>query len=664
MAITENYFDGDGSNLGPFTFTFSWLDPSDIYVSVGGVVKAAGTHYNLQALNYATKSGGQVLFTAGNAPPVGTGNIRIFRETDDTTLTASFVSGSAIRAQDLNGNFLQSIYVAQETKRDSDAAIAEVSQGVEDAAQALSNSQTAINTANNAETSADTAIATANSANTTATTATNTANDAVSTANTALNAANQAVTTADSASLTATSAQTASTNAVNTANAADATANQALNLVSAVVDYDIISNVAAIPSSPADGDGVELLDSTGIQSFSPLTGVPAGFIGSSDLRVKIKYNATGSTWEWISYVAADPEARYVNSTNGVISNSLGIGTSSPTTPLHVAGIARIGANDTSNAELEIGAGATGNRNAFIDLVTDTTYTDYGLRIIRGDGGPNTPSFITHRGISGLWLVSEDAGTLNFATNSQERARIDSSGRLLVGTNSARDNFYNTTATTQQQIEGDGSLSLVRNQDNTFGSVLILGKSRSSSNTIVEDDDVIGDITFQGNDGSEFVSCAGIYASVDGTPGANDMPGRIVLSTTPSGSTTPQERMRINADGTTVFSYPVTIPAGSTIDGYQRNFNHIGTFTDTTITDHTWVSVLAAGLTITLPASATDGMAVRISVGDFTNTVINGNGLRIMNDPSNLTIDRANATVTLVYDAYAAGPVPSYGWRII
>lgn len=116
MAITENYFNGDGSNLGPFTFDFSWLDPSDIYVSVGGLVKAAGTDYNLQALNYATRSGGQVLFTAGNAPPVGTGNIRIFRETDDDGILSTFVSGSAIRAQDLNENFMQALYVTQEVR--------------------------------------------------------------------------------------------------------------------------------------------------------------------------------------------------------------------------------------------------------------------------------------------------------------------------------------------------------------------------------------------------------------------------------------------------------------------------------------------------------------------------------------------------------------------
>ena len=53
--------------------------------------------------------------------------------------------------------------------------------------------------------------------------------------------------------------------------------------------------------------------------------------------------------------------------------------------------------------------------------------------------------------------------------------------------------------------------------------------------------------FEGNDGSEFADAAFISAYVDGTPGANDMPGRLVFSTTASG-TVPTERMRISANG--------------------------------------------------------------------------------------------------------------------
>jgi len=118
MATTQNTFTGNGSNLGPFSFTFKWLESTDIKVTVGGVLKTAGTHYNLQSLNYTTKTGGQVLFTAGNAPANGT-SIRIYRDTDDEALSAVFSSGSAIRAKDLNDNFTQNLYVTQEVNNNS-----------------------------------------------------------------------------------------------------------------------------------------------------------------------------------------------------------------------------------------------------------------------------------------------------------------------------------------------------------------------------------------------------------------------------------------------------------------------------------------------------------------------------------------------------------------
>jgi len=188
MATTENTFNGDGSNLGPFTFTFSWLESTDIKVSVDGTVKTAGTHYNLQALNYSTRSGGEVLFTAGNAPGVGTDNIRIYRETSDTALSASFVSGSAIRAQDLNENFLQSLYIAQETKTfaedtDASAIATTANSALANSQQALATAQAAETTANGIAGTASSALTTANAANATAATANTNATNAVNTAN-------------------------------------------------------------------------------------------------------------------------------------------------------------------------------------------------------------------------------------------------------------------------------------------------------------------------------------------------------------------------------------------------------------------------------------------------------------------------------------------------
>jgi len=71
------------------------------------------------------------------------------------------------------------------------------------------------------------------------------------------------------------------------------------------------------------------------------------------------------------------------------------------------------------------------------------------------------------------------------------------------------------------------------------------------------------------------------------------------------------------------------------------------------------TVTAAGLTITLPASPLAGSEVAITVaGAITNTVIARNGQNIMNLAENLTIDRADVTVSLYYvDA-------TRGWRVI
>ena len=76
----------------------------------------------------------------------------------------------------------------------------------------------------------------------------------------------------------------------------------------------------------------------------------------------------------------------------------------------------------------------------------------------------------------------------------------------------------------------------------------------------------------------------------------------------------------------------------------------------------WVSVDTAGRTITLPETPTNGQKVRVSVGDFTNTTIARATIsqeKIMNDASDLTIDVANTTVTLIYDSFN-----SFGWRIV
>ena len=463
MATTENTASGNGQQ-DSFSFTFPYLKDTDIKVSVGGVVKTVTTHYTLHTPT-------TIKFTSGNIPPSGTNNVRIYRETSDTALQATFYPGSAIRSGDLNDNFTQNLYVTQESNNDStlalnnsresdgagsytsaidkataatttantasanattavntantasatattasnnaSAAVTSASNANNTAASAVTTANaatttanSAVTTANGADTKADTAIATANTASTNATTAVNTANAATTTANAATTTANAASATANTASSDATTAvntaNTASTNASNavtTANAADTNATTALNnsrvsdgaggYISAItratsasttatnanttataaqlatdrlvattsnggatwtlagnntnastdpkgvgyaittaeaasatataaqsavansVLYTPYAAVANIPGSPSNNDYIEILDSTGIESFSPLAGLPSGFTGDAGLTVKLKYTTSGSTWNYQSYHTNDSEDRYV-----------------------------------------------------------------------------------------------------------------------------------------------------------------------------------------------------------------------------------------------------------------------------------------------------------------------------------------------------------------
>jgi len=76
-------------------------------------------------------------------------------------------------------------------------------------------------------------------------------------------------------------------------------------------------------------------------------------------------------------------------------------------------------NDT---RIEMGTGATGNQYCYVDLIADTTYTDYSLRFIRHNGGANTGSEIVHRGTGAFNLNLQDGGTTNLSMTSDYRLK--------------------------------------------------------------------------------------------------------------------------------------------------------------------------------------------------------------------------------------------------
>ena len=79
-------------------------------------------------------------------------------------------------------------------------------------------------------------------------------------------------------------------------------------------------------------------------------------------------------------------------------------------------------NPGGEAELIIGDSASNNQYSFIDFVSDTTYSDYSLRILRGDGGVNSGSAIYHRGTGAFSVVLVDGGTASYPTSSDYRLK--------------------------------------------------------------------------------------------------------------------------------------------------------------------------------------------------------------------------------------------------
>ena len=107
------------NNLG-FSFNFPTLSPSEIYVQVGTganiAAKSTPTHYTI--VNYAEdgSSNGTMHILFNNSTDRGSGNVRIFRETNASTLRHTFQPASAIRSQDLNENQKQALNLAEEAR--------------------------------------------------------------------------------------------------------------------------------------------------------------------------------------------------------------------------------------------------------------------------------------------------------------------------------------------------------------------------------------------------------------------------------------------------------------------------------------------------------------------------------------------------------------------
>jgi len=206
------------------------------------------------------------------------------------------------------------------------------------------------------------------------------------------------------------------------------------------------------------------------------------------------------------------------------SGNVGIGTTSPSFQLDLGG----GTTNNTRLRLQRGSDDTAQNALYgwnsitvqrTNVALSSAQTDFSI-IQQGSDGSRTPFYISTGG--NVFINNSSGVTLNDLTN-----------RLSVSSTT-----YNL-------------FDISRFSDNAFGPNFYLVKSRNGSiggNTIVANGDNLGNIAWLGANGTGFTDAASIKAEVDGTPGASDMPGRLVFSTTADGTTNNTERMRITSAG--------------------------------------------------------------------------------------------------------------------
>jgi len=197
---------------------------------------------------------------------------------------------------------------------------------------------------------------------------------------------------------------------------------------------------------------------------------------------------------------------------------------------------------------------------------------------------------TARILSGGAVINEDSNDVDFRVESNNQANmlfVDGGNDIvsIVGGGSHTVGSFANTLQIEGTTGSTSSMSITRNTAGTSPPYLQFGKTRGTSvgsNTIVQSGDDLGIITWSGADGTNRdTNGAMIRVAVDGTPGENDMPSRMMFSTTADGASTTSERMRISNAGTFMIGRTATgysnTGAQFTANGAQNIFVADGDF---------------------------------------------------------------------------------------
>ena len=280
----------------------------------------------------------------------------------------------------------------------------------------------------------------------------------------------------------------------------------------------------------------------------------------------------------------------------IIGDTTGLKTSGISTlggDVSITGVTTISYTGTSQYGLDVynpTSGSSGarvragdNDSQYAFLVENGAGTNL-FEVLAGGGGARLRSGdlfvldkISHYGETDTHIRFPANDTISLETAGNERVRITSGGKLLVGHTAAHSVGGGDSLIQVQATDSTGRISVVQHRNEADGSPFIsLGKSRGTSKgstTILQSGDEIGTLTWVGADGNDLdnQACC-ITGVVDGTPGSDDMPGRLEFRTTADGSASATTRLTINQGGNAQFTGIVTATqfAATTISNSRKN----------------------------------------------------------------------------------------------
>jgi hypothetical protein len=204
-------------------------------------------------------------------------------------------------------------------------------------------------------------------------------------------------------------------------------------------------------------------------------------------------------------------------------------------------------------------GATAGKYMLWDESADTL--EVSGTVVAAAGTALLPS-ITTTGDLNTGIFFPAADTIAFAEGGTEAMRIDSSGRVLIGTDSSIEveSYYRPKFQVAQAGSSDSAARgiLINYGRNDTGGGAAVMYSRHSGTAVgsegnVANNYVLGENKYTGWYSDNYYLAANIKVEVDGTPSSADMPGRIVFATTADGAASPTERMRIDSYGNVIIN---------------------------------------------------------------------------------------------------------------